>query len=784
MWIMTVAHQRWGRVVLVLWVLWTIAVSQDNRVRDKSERVPGRGRTNNRFKRKQDIKGPLRPAANNSRLIGSLSVEEFNANPSRSTLAVREASFPSTISLPNRNKPVNILLILADDLGYGDLSVSPFTGSGIFTPELEKMAARGTILTNYHTAATVCSPTRASMLTGVYPWRLGISSVFEYGEKGKSNRDDFLVNVPTAPMIFSAHDYFTGHSGKWHLGGMRNDDLDMRLLPKKGEDGQAGGKRCPHPGPNQQGFEKYVSVLDGPGSPRQNFLQIEDKLYSHGCGYLLENDHALPTGSYNISGFLSYCEARHAMRYMDLAIQQKKPFYIHLWFHAPHGPWQTIPGYNHFYPGQSRPSGADAAIPCGTQAAKKARYCAQVDGNRGRVVYKGINRMMKYRTMVSDMDAQIGMVLRHLQARDIERDTLVIFTSDNGPEDGAGTTNIFRARKRHVYEGGIRVPAIAQWIGTIPAGGVSSNLVISTDVLPTFMEAAGIPRPVNLMIDGQSFLQDLLHAPVMPIVSHSSSEFTNHNSSLLQTVARGIPLKADSLHRDHDRHDLRKRAKKQQVIHERLLLWYNQGEGPERTISIFYGYKLLLNENAQPFEFFDLVNDPEEKLNILPQPGSDYWKKFPEKYPNLGDALDGTKVIKLKKDMLFQDRSNARVIDAIVRKIYGIVLMYARRGNAAYKRYLLEHPGILYKATPPSDTRHGLHNIYKTTTKKQMDDLVKTLLMTGSCGATPCSCAVPRYEQVPPLPYLSSLGPSGDLEMLKAVLVPSAFVNASIFLGL
>jgi arylsulfatase A-like enzyme len=110
-------------------------------------------------------------------------------------------------------KSVNILIILADDLGYGDTSVHPFIGTGILTPQLEKMASRGVVTENFHSAAATCTPTRASILTGLYPWRLGIKAVFEYGVKGKSNRDDWLAQIPTAPMIFRDSKYKTGHSG-------------------------------------------------------------------------------------------------------------------------------------------------------------------------------------------------------------------------------------------------------------------------------------------------------------------------------------------------------------------------------------------------------------------------------------------------------------------------------------------------------------------------------------------------------------------------------------------
>ena len=147
-------------------------------------------------------------------------------------------------------------MILADDLGYGDTSVFPFTGTGILTPELEKMAANGVVITNFHSAASTCSPTRASILTGLYPWRVGMKAVFEYGKKGGSNRDDWLPQLPTSASVFREANYFTGHSGKWHLAGMRNDDLDMRLLPSPvlnnngtfDNGGQPGKRRCPHPG--------------------------------------------------------------------------------------------------------------------------------------------------------------------------------------------------------------------------------------------------------------------------------------------------------------------------------------------------------------------------------------------------------------------------------------------------------------------------------------------------------------------------------------------------------
>eukprot|EP01035_Chromulina_nebulosa_P017347 gene17347-22894_t len=378
------------------------------------------------------------------------------------------------------------------------------------------MAARGTIMTNFHAAAPTCTPTRSSILTGLYPWRLGIKAVFEYGEKGKSNRDDFLALVPTIAMIFRENNYTTGHYGKWHVGGMRNDDLDMRLLPNK---------RCHHPGPNQQGFDDYVSILDGPGAIRQNELQVNSILYSEGCNYLFNNDSKSvnPPDPFK-SEYLFECEVRHAIEKMTESVNNNKPFFIQVWFHAPHGPWQTISEFQEPYFIIQR---------------LKIRNClsnfTQKECNKKfpPLFRQPHSQMDKYKTMVTGMDNSVGVLLRSLKTLGIEKDTIVVFLSDNGPEDDVGTTNQprnttsgLRGNKRFLYEGGIRVPCIWQWVGKIPKGKESTVLGISTDILPTVLDAAAIPLPNNFKIDGISLLPELLSHTKHHIKSISKMKLT------------------------------------------------------------------------------------------------------------------------------------------------------------------------------------------------------------------------------------------------------------------
>lgn len=349
------------------------------------------------------------------------------------------------------NRP-NVLLLLADDLGYGDLSVPPFwtppddrwpcSEGGVLTPHLERMAANGMVLTNFHSASPVCSPSRVAVMTSLYPWRLDAMNAFELG-RDMSQRNGFLPQVPTLVEVLRESGYFTGHSGKWHLGGMREEMRTDRVYKDQ----------CAYGSPNQHGFEEYVSELDGPESPRYTFLNRNSILHSKGHRHLLKDDVPMPIVEkpHGEPTVLSDREAEEAIRMMRHVLDRNKeaalvfgnnsaaarttrqPFFIQVWFNAPHGPWEILQsGLDEYNRNHSK-----------TNAHWLGMRCPH-DGNEALK-----DRMsFKYKTMITAMDRSIGKLLDALKELRIEDDTIVVFTSDNGPEMGAGTSGPYREGKR------------------------------------------------------------------------------------------------------------------------------------------------------------------------------------------------------------------------------------------------------------------------------------------------------------------------------------------------
>jgi arylsulfatase A-like enzyme len=353
----------------------------------------------------------------------------------------------------------NILLIQADDLGYGDLSAY---GQGEFsTPMLDRLAQEGIRFTNYYAGSTVCAPSRASLMTGLHTGHAWI----------RGNGDIPLrPEDVTIPMTLRDAGYRTAVIGKYGLGG-------------PGTTGQ----------PDKKGFEYSFGFLDH----RHAHRQFTDHLYrnSQRIDTDLERD------------YVNDLFTREAEAFMT-GSADPRPFFVYLNYTVPHAELR-VP--------------ADSLKPFeGKFGAEKPFVNAQADAKPTGATIEGTS--LGYRSqpkphaafvaMITRMDRDIGRLVDALRQRGMDRRTLVMFVSDNGPhQEGGADPQYFKSSgglrgiKRDLYEGGIRVPMIASWPGTIPAGRVSDHVWAHWDMLPTLAEIARARTPKGL--DGLSMTRVL-----------------------------------------------------------------------------------------------------------------------------------------------------------------------------------------------------------------------------------------------------------------------------------
>jgi N-acetylgalactosamine-6-sulfatase len=338
----------------------------------------------------------------------------------------------------------NLIFILADDLGYGD--VGCFGSDKIETPNLDRLAKSGMRWTRFYAASAVCTPTRASCLTGRYPLRFGITKHFIDG------KEYLPPDRVTLPRLLRSAGYATAHVGKWHLGGLNKECIADRAHSI--------------PGPLQHGFEHYLATYED--ANRQVMLKAR-RMYRDSGKHLIRNDKPAPPTDrhwedYKIDESLELIERYH---------REGRPFYLNLWFDAPHTPYEPAPEpYLSMY--KSRAEGDD----------------------------------LLYRSMVSHLDAGVGRIVAKLNDLGIAGNTFVLFTSDNGPSF-QGSPGPWKGGKADLHEGGIRVPMIASWPGRVPAGTVCDAFGHTNDLLPTFCRAAGVRLPDNVELDGLSLLPQL-----------------------------------------------------------------------------------------------------------------------------------------------------------------------------------------------------------------------------------------------------------------------------------
>jgi arylsulfatase A len=343
------------------------------------------------------------------------------------TVACGQASGPGPDPVPVATPtptpgPPNVVLIMADDLGYGDLSSY---GSGtIRTPHLDRMAAEGVRLTQF-TVMPLCTPTRGALLTGLYPVQTGLVRVL-----GPGNATGIDAGEVTLAEALKARGYLTAMVGKWHLG-----DAPAFL-------------------PRRHGFDRYFGIPAN--SDPANLMQDDG-----------------PSGEALAPEDIAARYTREAVSFIRSS--GERPFFLYLAHHLPHVPLHP-----------------------------SASFAGRSAGGR-------------YGDAVEELDASVGEVLRALQETGVERRTLVVFLSDNGPwiarGPEGGSPGPLREGKGTPFEGGVRVPAIARWPGQIPGGRVVAEPANVTDVFPTVLALAGSPLPTHKRYFGQD-IQGLLRGNV------------------------------------------------------------------------------------------------------------------------------------------------------------------------------------------------------------------------------------------------------------------------------
>ncbi len=353
-----------------------------------------------------------------------------------------------TLGMPLRaaDRPPNFVVVFCDDLGYGDIGV--FGAKRVRTPNIDRLAREGTVLTDYYSAANLCTPSRAGLLTGRYPIRTGLA--YEVIMQNDTRGLD-LSEVTIAEAL--KPDYASAIIGKWHLGHI-----------------------APYWPPTRQGFDLFF------GLPYSHDMLPLSLYEANGPGVeLTQEDVDYPK--------LQQRFYARAERFIEEHCDQ--PFFLDLALSAPH-----LPNY---------PEAAHA----------------------------GHSNAGAYGDVVEEIDAIVGRLIAKLKTLDLERNTLVIVTSDNGPWFEGSPGNLRQRKGGGGYDGGYRVPFIAYRPGGVPRGRTVHSIAMAIDLLPTFCAMAGKSPPAGVMLDGLDIGGVLLRGSASP---HDQLVlFDNENVAAIRT---------------------------------------------------------------------------------------------------------------------------------------------------------------------------------------------------------------------------------------------------------
>lgn len=397
----------------------------------------------------------------------------------------------------------NIIFILADDLGWGDLGC--YGHPQTQTPNLDRMAREGTLFTQFYVNGSVCSPSRCAFFTGQYPARHRIHGHYATVEQNQARgMSQFLdPRTPNLAMLLKRAGYSTAHVGKWHLGS------------------NSGG-----PTPDHYGFD-FVGSTERGGAEGP----ADDPYYRAKSTELFVNE---------------------TIKFIET--QRSQPFFVQLWTLVPHATLNPT-------------------------AEQLAPYARLHPGGPG-FPHRGAAEI--FSASVTDLDAHVGRLMKRLDELSLTEKTLILFSSDNGPEDihiknaghsGVGSAGPFRGRKRSLYEGGVRVPFIVRWPGHVASGRIdNSSVVAACDFMPTLCKLGGAEIPEGHQLDGEN-VGDILMGKARP---------------------RDTPLMWNWRFRIAG-----------EIYHHSPMLAIRDGN-----------YKLLLNPDRSRIELYDIPSDPTQLTNI------------------------------------------------------------------------------------------------------------------------------------------------------------------------
>jgi len=456
-----------------------------------------------------------------------------------------------SMSLVHAQSQPNIILIMSDDQGWFDAG---FNGNKILkTPHLDKLAKQGIIFNRFYSASAVCSPTRASVITGRNPYRMGIPGANSGSMKGEEI---------TLAELLKEKGYSTGHFGKWHLGIQTRKELDANR----------GGKEANfshYSIPSMHGYDEYfcteskVPTYDPMVFPAQ-FKEGESKRYgwaavqegdsiiSYNTAYWIGDEQKAEE---NLSGDDSKLIMDRVIPFINKSLSNNKPFFATVWTHAPHLPVVS----NDYY---------------------RAKYA--------HLSY----REQLYYGCISALDDQIGRLWSELESLGIAGSTLIWFCSDNGPEDRTpGSAAHFRGRKRSLHEGGLRTPAFVVWPDKLKGNRRTDFPAFTSDYLPTILSVLDMDYPHKRPMDGIN-LMPYIENPAMEREKPMGFQYkkqiswVSHRYKLISKDQGQSYELYDLIEDEKEEHDLLKEkaqiaARMQKELNEWLLSLENSSKGKD-----------------------------------------------------------------------------------------------------------------------------------------------------------------------------------------------------------